>query len=174
MSTIRGSAEMSAALKTAILRANLADRYFPAKHGVWDRVSQMLNRLGTDLGVDVTVACGVIADGATARRDCDRARLEATDTLGLGTIADFVFRPGPHTVFRISREANAFFQMDANVVVQDPNGFDGCRGWMDDVHIAGEPASFWDPIATVMAHGLEHHTDAVPGVHFAVLEESAA
>ena len=100
---------MSAALKIAILRANLADRYFPAKHGVWDGVSQMLNRLGIDLDVDVTVACGEIADGATAPRACDRARLEATDTPRLGMIADFVFRPGPHTVFRILREASAFF-----------------------------------------------------------------
>ena len=64
--------------------------------------------------------------------------------------------------------------MGANVVAQDPNGFDGCRGWMDDFHIAGDPASSWDPIATVMAYGLEHHMDAVPGVNFAVLEESAA
>ena len=99
---------------------------------------------------------------------------EAPDATKFGTIADFVFRPGPHTVFRVSREASAFFQMDANVVAQEPNGFDGCRGWMDDFRIAGEPASLGELIATVMAHGLEHHTVAVPGVHFPVLAEFAA
>ena len=99
---------------------------------------------------------------------------EAPEKPKFGTIADFVFRPGPHTVFRISRDASAFFQMQADVVAQDPNGFDGCRGWMETFRIANDPATLDDLVATVMAHGLEHHTVAVPGVHFTVLAEFAA
>ncbi len=91
-----------------------------------------------------------------------------------GAIADFVFAPGPVSVFRVAREASAFFQMTANVVPRDPSGFDGCRGWLEDFAIAGEAASLGDVVATVMTHGLEHHFIAVPGDHANVLAEFAA
>ncbi len=89
-------------------------------------------------------------------------------------VADFVFRPGAHSVFRIARDAGAFFHMTANVVAQDPSGFAGARGWMEDFRIADEPAGLKDVVATVMAHGLEHHFIALPGDHADVLAEFAA
>ena len=91
-----------------------------------------------------------------------------------GGVADFVFAPGPVTVFRVAREAGAFFQMTAEVVAQEPSGFDGCRGWMENFSILGEAASLGDVVATVMVHGIEHHFVAVPGVHTAVMGEFAA
>ena len=99
---------------------------------------------------------------------------ESAEGPNFGGVADFVFAPGRVTVFRIAREAGAFFQMTAEVVPQDPSGFDGCRGWMDGFSILGEAASLGDVVATVMVHGIEHHFVAVPGVHAAVLGEFAA
>jgi hypothetical protein len=114
--------------------------------------------------------------------DADGARWVSHPTIGRGTpegpcygaIADLVFRDGPVTLLRVSREAGALFTMTATVAGRDPSGFIGCRGWIRDFRIAGEPASLEDLVATVMAHGLEHHFVLVPGNHAAVLAEVGA
>ena len=71
-----------------------------------------------------------------------------------GAISDLVFRTGPVTLFRITRDARAQFSMTANVDAKDPSGFTGCRGWLRDFSISGKEASLEDVVATVMAHGL--------------------
>ncbi len=91
-----------------------------------------------------------------------------------GAIADLVFADGPVTVFRVARNAGAFFGMTAIVSGRDPSGFTGCRGWLDGFDIDGEPASTEDVVATVMAHGLEHHFILVPGTHAGILTEFAS
>ena len=91
-----------------------------------------------------------------------------------GAIADLVFCDGPVSVFRIARDAGALFQMTANIVGRDPSGFDGCRGWLESFDISGTPAKLEDVIATVMAHGLEHHFVLVPGDISAELAEFGA
>ena len=90
-----------------------------------------------------------------------------------GAIADLVFRDGPATAFRVSREGSAVFAMDAEVAGREPSGFDGCRGWLRDFAVAGVPASLDDVVATVMGHGLEHHFVLVPGHISEVLGEFA-
>lgn len=91
-----------------------------------------------------------------------------------GAIADLVFADGPVSVFRVAREAGALFQMTATVADRDPSGFTGCRGWLQDFNIAGTAASLEDVVATVMAHGLEHHFVLVPGDISATLAEFGA
>lgn len=88
-----------------------------------------------------------------------------------GAIADLVFADGPVTVFRVAREAGALFQMTATVAGRDPSGFTGCRGWLEQFDIAGTTVSLEDVVATVMAHGLEHHFVLVPGNIADVLAE---
>ena len=91
-----------------------------------------------------------------------------------GTIADLVFRDGPVTVFRVARDAAALFEMTAESRRRDPSGFTGCRGWIESFRIAGEAASLDEVVATVMAHGLEHHFILIPGDEAAVLAEFAS
>ena len=91
-----------------------------------------------------------------------------------GAIADYVFAPGPATVFRVAREGSALFQMTAGIVGRDPSGFDGTRGWLQDFAIGGDAASLGDVVASVMGHGLEHHFILIPGDHAAVLAEFAS
>jgi len=91
-----------------------------------------------------------------------------------GTIADLVFRDGPVTVFRVARDAAALFEMTAESRRRDPSGFTGCRGWIESFRIAGEDASLDEVVATVMAHGLEHHFILIPGDEAAVLAEFAS
>ena len=91
-----------------------------------------------------------------------------------GAIADLVFRDGPVTVFRIARDATALFEMTAESRRRDPSGFTGCRGWLDSFRVAGEAASLEEVVATVMAHGLEHHFVLIPGDEAAALTEFAS
>jgi len=57
---------------------------------------------------------------------------------------------------------------------RDPSGFAGCRSWLQDFRIADGPASPGDVVATVMAHGIEHHFVLIPGIHAAALAEFGA
>ena len=91
-----------------------------------------------------------------------------------GAIADLVFRDGPATLFRVARDGTALFELTAQVRGRSPTGFTGCRGWLEDFVIAGEAASLEDTVATVMAHGLEHHFVLIPGHDSAVLQEFAS
>lgn len=91
-----------------------------------------------------------------------------------GAISDLVFRDGPVSVFRIARNASALFGMTAEVSGREPSGFTGCRGWLQDFVIDGEAAGVEDVVASVMAHGLEHHFVLVPGNYAAELAEFAA
>ncbi len=91
-----------------------------------------------------------------------------------GAISDLVFQDGPVSVFRIARNAGAFFGMTANIAGRDPSGFTGCRGWLQGFDMDGQAASLEDVVATVMAHGLEHHFVLVPGDVSPVLTEFAS
>ena len=91
-----------------------------------------------------------------------------------GAISDLVFADGPVSVFRVARNAGAFFSFTAQVSGRDPSGFTGCRGWLQDFALDGETASLEDMVASVMAHGLEHHFILVPGDHGGVLTEFAS
>ena len=88
-----------------------------------------------------------------------------------GAIADYVFAEGPVTLFRVARDTSALFAMTGQVRPRDPSGFTGCRGWVTDFRIGRDPASLEDVVATVMAHGLEHHFVLIPGHHASVLAE---
>ncbi|WDR02880.1 hypothetical protein PSQ19_01230 [Devosia algicola] len=88
-----------------------------------------------------------------------------------GAIADLVFRDGPVSILRIARDASALFTMTASVSGRETSGFTGCRGWLENFAIAGDSATLEDVVATVMAHGLEHHFVLVPGDFAAVLAE---
>lgn len=91
-----------------------------------------------------------------------------------GAIADYEFREGPVTVFRISRNGSAMFSMSANVAARDVPGFTGSRGWLRDFVIDGKKASLGDVVATVMGHGLEHHFILMAGDHGDAVAEFGA
>ncbi|MEP1695625.1 MAG: hypothetical protein ABJJ69_03715, partial [Paracoccaceae bacterium] len=91
-----------------------------------------------------------------------------------GAISDLVFQDGPVTLFRIARNAGAFFGMTGTIAGRDPSGFAGCRGWLEGFEIDGQAASLEDVVASVMAHGLEHHFVLVPGDVAGVLTEFAS
>ena len=91
-----------------------------------------------------------------------------------GAISDLVFRDGPVSIFRIARNAGALFTMSATVSGRDPDGFTGCRGWLEGFAIDEKDASLEDVVASVMAHGLEHHFVLIPDDHIGALIEFGA
>ena len=74
-----------------------------------------------------------------------------------GAISDLYFKEGPVDVFRVARDAGALFHMQSTVKRRDPNGFTGCRGWLENFSIDGKAMTLEDIVNTVMCHGLEHH-----------------
>ena len=80
-----------------------------------------------------------------------------------GTISDLVFKDGPVTVFRVSQNANSIFQMTSEVKGRNPNGFTGCRGWLENFQMEDESITLKDLVSTVMYHGIEHHFILIPG-----------
>ncbi|MEP3276748.1 MAG: hypothetical protein ABJN26_23150 [Stappiaceae bacterium] len=91
-----------------------------------------------------------------------------------GAISDLVFKDGPVTLMRVARDAGALFQMQATVSGRSPSGFTGCRGWLQEFAIDGQEATLEDVVATVMAHGLEHHFVLVPGDYSDAIAEFGA
>ena len=90
-----------------------------------------------------------------------------------GGVADFVLALGPVAIFRITRDAGAFFQKTADIGPQDLSGSDDCRGWMENFNVLQEAASLGDVVSTVVAHGIEHHFVVASGMHTDVLAEFA-
>ena len=93
------------------------------------------------------------------------------EPLDVGTISELVFKDGPVSVFRITRNAHALFSMEGDIVARDQSGYIGCRGRMDGFCMDGAEASMEDVVSTVMAHGIEHHFVLVPGRIEATLRE---
>ena len=91
-----------------------------------------------------------------------------------GAICDLVFQDGPATLFRVARNGSAYFGMTAQISGREPSGFTGCRGWLEAFEIDGQTATLGDVVASVMAHGLEHHFVLVPGDVAGVLTEFAS
>ena len=115
-----------------------------------------------------------LADGRGARWIDHPMIGRAPEGRKVGAIADFVFAPGPATVVRVARHGRALVRMTAEVVPRDPPGFLGSRGWLEGFRIADDPASLGDVVATVMAHGLDHHVVLMPGDHDADWAELGA
>lgn len=91
-----------------------------------------------------------------------------------GAISDLYFKEGAVDVFRIARDAGALFHMQSAVKRRDPNGFTGCRGWLENFSMDGKSMSLEDIVNTVMCHGLEHHFILVPKDISAPLFEMAS
>lgn len=91
----------------------------------------------------------------------------------IGTIADFIFAPGPVTLLRVGRNGDTIFALEARVVEGTSPGFDGARGWLGEFRIGDAEMTLADVIETIMHHGLEHHFVLMPGHHGAVFAELA-
>ncbi len=63
----------------SVIQANLTGRYYPEKHGVWQRAEQVLGELTEALGIRLRICPGEVADGAAARAALDLAQAEGAD-----------------------------------------------------------------------------------------------
>jgi L-fucose isomerase-like protein len=90
-----------------------------------------------------------------------------------GTVADYVFAPGPVTLARIGNNGRTVFAIEATIAAGDVPGFDGERGWATDFSQLGNALSLWDVMETIMSYGAEHHFVLIPGRHSATFAELA-
>jgi L-fucose isomerase-like protein len=86
------------------------------------------------------------------------------DSVPVGTVNDMYFRSGPVTIARFTWEyehmlllAGEFFDKPGN------KGFDGSRGWMNNLRLAGKPVDARDVMNTVLTARFQHHYPVIAG-----------
>ena len=86
------------------------------------------------------------------------------DATPVGAINDMYFRSVPATVARFTWEYSHMLLMTGEFFDKPGNrGFDGSRGWMKDISIAGKPAGAADMMNTLLVNRLQHHYAIIPG-----------
>lgn len=73
-----------------------------------------------------------------------------------GLINCLVMRPGPATALVYTGDFERMLVMTGRLDDRKPGNW-GSRGWLHDLHVAGEPASVRDLLETVMTQGVQHH-----------------
>ncbi len=97
-----------------------------------------------------------------------------SDQPPMGAVADFVFRPQPITITRLSNDAEQLLILEAEVIESPHEGYDGSRGWVNNFRLNHEPMGLADLVNTVMTEGLEHHFIVGSGHHANALSEVAS
>jgi len=91
-------------------------------------------------------------------------RVPAGDSTPVGTVKDMYFRSGPATVARFTWEYQRMLLLTGEFFDKPRNrGFDGSRGWMNKLCLAGKPSSALDLMNTLFIARLQHHYAIIPG-----------
>jgi L-fucose isomerase-like protein len=96
-----------------------------------------------------------------------------SDQPPMGVVADFIFRPRPVTITRLSNDAQQLLVLEADIIESPHRGYDGSRGWVSKFRLNHENISLADLVNTVMVEGLEHHFIVGTGHHANALSELA-
>lgn len=98
----------------------------------------------------------------------------AADDVPVGTVNEMEFAPGPVTVARFTWAYERMLILDGNVVEKADTGFDGSRGWMGQLRMAGERVDAKTLVNTLMNAKFQHHYPLVKGSWNDELMEAAA
>jgi L-fucose isomerase-like protein len=86
------------------------------------------------------------------------------DSTPVGTVADMYFRSGPVTIARFTWEYEYMMLLTGDFFDKPHNkGFDGSRGWMNNLRLAGKPVDARDLMNTVLTARYQHHYPIVAG-----------
>jgi len=89
-------------------------------------------------------------------------------------IHDMTIRPGAATVMSVIREFTSVFLLDGSFIDYPKDRFDGCAGWLGNLHLNEEKISAKDAINTIMVQGIAHHFPVVMGNYRAEIMEMCA
>ena len=89
------------------------------------------------------------------------------DDIKVGVVNDMTFKPGAVTIARFTWEYSRLLLLDATMVEKDSDpGFDGSRGWIGNIHMAGQPVDAKTLANTLLVSRFQHHYPVVMG-HYA-------
>jgi L-fucose isomerase-like protein len=91
-----------------------------------------------------------------------------------GAVADFNFAHGSVTITRVCNDCDQLLVASGEVMEGKSKGFEGSRGWVNNLHINHQPIKLADFVNTMMVEGLEHHFILGSGLHTEALSEVAA
>lgn len=78
-------------------------------------------------------------------------------------VNDLVLREGEITIARITKDGKKIFVGSGRSVGERKPGYDGSRGWIEELYVGREKSTAPDFVNTVMVHGVEHHFPIVMG-----------
>ena len=86
------------------------------------------------------------------------------DSTPVGTVNDLYFRSGQATVARFAWDYDHILLFSGEFFDSQGNkGFDGSRGWMKDVRLAGKPVNCPDLMNTILNARFPHHYAIISG-----------
>jgi len=86
------------------------------------------------------------------------------DTVSVGTVNDLYFRSGPATVARFAWDYEYLLLFSGEFFDKPDNrGFDGSRGWMQKLRLAGKPVDCQDLMNTILTARFPHHYGIISG-----------
>lgn len=85
------------------------------------------------------------------------------DDVPVGTVNEMVFAENSVTVARFTWEYEKALLMRGEVFDKADKGYDGSRGWMRNMHMAGQPVGTKELVNTLMVSRFQHHYPLVAG-----------
>ena len=97
------------------------------------------------------------------------------DSVPVGTVNDMYYKTGPATIARFTREYEYMLLLTGNFFDKPENrGFDGSRGWMRNLCLAGKPVNSRDLMNTILTVRYQHHYPIIAGNYLNEVMEAAA
>ncbi len=90
-------------------------------------------------------------------------RAPAADSALVGCVNDMVFAPGDITVARFTWEYERALLLAGSIVEKADTGFDGSRGWMGGIRVAGQHVDADTLVNTIMVSRFQHHYPVAAG-----------
>jgi L-fucose isomerase-like protein len=93
--------------------------------------------------------------------------IPAEDSVPVGTVNDMYFHSGPVTIARFTWEYEYMLLLNGEFFNKRHNrGFDGSRGWMHNLRLAGKPVTASDLMNTVLTSRYQHHYPVIAGNYY--------
>ena len=99
----------------------------------------------------------------------------AGDSVPVGTVNDLYIRSSPATAARLTWEYEHMLLLTGEFYnKKDNRGFDGSRGWMNKLRLAGKPVDARDLMNTLLTARLQHHYAIIAGDYGNEIMEASA
>ena len=91
-------------------------------------------------------------------------KVPGADSIPVGSVTDMYFRTGPVTIARFTWDCDYMLLLNGDFFdKKSDRGFDGSRGWMNNLCLAGKPVDARDLMNTILTARYQHHYPVISG-----------